>query len=73
MKMQTFFELLAQFNGVFFLFLGFTLKGELLFFACTKKTNEKKVHPGGWSLRDFPRLSLLCGTVQHGPSGAGLH
>jgi len=46
MKMQTFFELLAQFNGVFFLFLGFTLKGELLFFACTKKTNEKKVHPG---------------------------
>ncbi len=29
--------------------------GELLFFACTKKCNQKKVHPGRWSLRDFPR------------------
>ena len=53
--------------------LGFALKAELLCFARTKQTNEKKMRPGGWSLRDFPRHSLLCVTAQHGPSGAGLH
>ena len=40
--------------------------GELLFFACTKKTNEKKVHRVRWSLCDYLRPSLLGGTGSTG-------
>ena len=43
---------------------GFALKGELLFFACTKKTNEKKVHPGRMALRASLVFRCLMAAVR---------
>ena len=47
--------------------MGFALKGELLFFARTKKTNEKKVRVGCWTCVNSKAfgnqcLHILCST-----------